>query len=263
VTWAQTPPMGREQNQLAGAMYQSTLDGRFIEVDPLFADMLGYRSARDMIENIKDIGAQLYAQPDVRLQLIEQLQEHGAICNFETQLLRKDGSPLWVSEYSRVLRAADGSVSRFQGAFADIDYYKSLVLEQAESNQQLAREMAGLRQAILGTGRRRIPVKDGTRVKFMETSKIAFIRADGDYVHVHTINGERTMTRDRISSVARRIDNTLFVRISKSALVNVNYIKEMRSRRRGDYEFIMDSGEQLASGPTYRETVKKLLEELR
>jgi two-component system LytT family response regulator len=106
-------------------------------------------------------------------------------------------------------------------------------------------------------------IKDGTRIKFMDTAKIAFIRADGDYVHVHAANGERTMARDRIGNVERRIGGSQFVRISKSALVNVSYIKEMRSRRRGNYEFLLQSGEQLASGPTYRETVKKLLDWLK
>src|SRR5690242_9477860 len=104
-------------------MYQSTLDGRFIEVDPLFADMLGYTSADEMVENIRDIGAQLYVEHGVRTQLVEKLMADGGVCNFETRLQRKDGDVLWVSEYCRVLRGGDGGV-RFQGAFADISDYK-------------------------------------------------------------------------------------------------------------------------------------------
>ena len=78
-------------------MYQSTLEGRFLSVDPLFAEMLGYGSAREMMENISDIGAQLYVEPDARTQLLERLMTWGAVSNLENQVYRKDGR-LWHRE---------------------------------------------------------------------------------------------------------------------------------------------------------------------
>jgi PAS domain S-box-containing protein len=244
-------------------MYQSTLDGRFIELDPILAQMLGYSSAPEMIHSVRDIGAEFYVERQVRPQLIDKLLTLGAVCNFETQVYRKDGGTLWVSEYCRLIRDPDGGIAGFRGAFADISLYKRLLDQQTESNLQVVQELAGLKEAVTGASPRCILIKDGTRIKFMETAKIAFIRADGDYIHVHAANGERIMARDRIGNVERRIGNPQFLRISKSALVNVSYIKEMRSRRRGNYDFLLQSGEQLASGPTYRETVKKLLEGLK
>ena len=243
-------------------MYQSTVDGRFLEVDPLLAAMLGYASADEMIASIQDIATQFYVDPGARRRLMGLVAEQGTVLNFETQVYRKDGDALWVAEYSRPLRAAGGAITGYCGAFADISIYKHVTERLAQAHLQLANEMASLRHTVAGS-RRRILVKDGTRVKFVETSKITFIKADGDYVHVHTAGGERTMARDRISSVERRIDSSIFVRISKSALVNVNYIKELHSRRRGDYVVLLDGGEQLLSGPTYRETMKRLLGELR
>lgn len=229
-------------------MYQSTLEGRFIEVDPLFAEMLGYGSPREMVDCIRDIGAQLYVEQGVRGRLLEQLVRDGGISNFESQVYRKDGERLWVAEYCRAVRGGDGRIAHFQGAFVDISPYKEL---QAE-------EPAAPRPARS----RRVPVKDGTRVRFMEAAKIVFIRADGDYVHVHSDGGGHVMARDRIGSLIQRLDAAEFVRISKSAVVNLNYVREMRSRRHGSYEFVMDDGAQLASGPTYGEVVRKLLEAL-
>ncbi|HEX2668331.1 MAG TPA: LytTR family transcriptional regulator DNA-binding domain-containing protein [Gammaproteobacteria bacterium] len=244
-------------------MYQSTLDGRFIDVDPLFADMLGYGSSQELVENIRDIGAQLYVDQGVRLQLVEQLLEHGGVCNFEAQVYRKNGEVLWVSEYARAVRGSDGSVSRFQGAFADISSYKGLLKRQAELNHKIVDGLDGLRRSVNGAGRSRIPVKDGTRVKFMDVTRITYVRADGDYVHVYTEGGKHVMARDRISCIERRLDSPAFARISKSVMLNVNYVKELRSRRRGGYEFVMDCGALLSSGPTYREVVRKILDELK
>jgi PAS domain S-box-containing protein len=237
-------------------MYQSTLDGRFIEVDPLFADMLGYRSPQDMLENIKDIGAQLYVERDVRAHLVEELLSRGGICNFETRVYRKDGRKLWVSEYCRTLRGSDGSIARFQGAFADINDYK-----RAGGDARVPQGPVTPRLAPAVRGRR-VPVKDGTRIRFMDTSRITYIKADGDYVHVHTEDAGHLMARDKIGSLALRLDSAAFARISKSVVVNLNYVREMRSRRRGSYEFVMDCGTQLPSGPTYGAVVRQILEEL-
>lgn len=244
-------------------MYQSTLDGRFIEVDPLFADMLGYGSPREMVENIRDIGAQLYVDQGVRTQLVEQLLECGGVCNFEAQVYRKDGDVLWVSEYARAVRGSDGAVCRFEGAFADISSYKGLLKRQNELNHEIVDGLNSLRHSVGGGGRSRIPVKDGTRVKFMDVASITFVRANGDYVHVHTEGGEHVMARDRISCIERRLDSPAFARISKSVMLNINYVKELRSRRRGGHEFVMDCGTHLASGPTYRHVVRRILDELK
>lgn len=241
-------------------MYQSTLDGRFLSVDPLFAEMLGYGSAREMMEKIHDIGAQLYVDRDARAQLLERIMTWGAVSNLENQVYRKDGKVLWVSEYCRAVRRHDGTLDHFQGAFADISGYKAAATEAARLGGP--DEMPGLRRAAAGQGRR-IPVKDGTRVRFVETAKIVFIKADGDYIHVHSEDGTHVMARDRIGSLERRLDCVDFVRISKSAMLNLNYVREMRSRGRGNYEFVMDCGTHLASGPTYSDAVRKILTELK
>lgn len=241
-------------------MYQSSFEGRFTEVDPILAAMLGYDSAGEMIESIRDIGEELYVQPGVRQQLVTRLMSSSAICNFETQVYRKDGEVLWVSEYSRLFRDQGGRVTGFRGAFADISLYRNLLEQQNDSNLHVGRELAALTQTLSNVPPRRILVKDGTSLKFMDTSKVISVRADRDYVHVHSVDSGPVMARDRISDVERRLGGSQFVRISKSALVNVDYLREMRINRRGNYEILLHGGERLVSGPTYRDTIQRLLE---
>lgn len=71
------------------------------------------------------------------------------------------------------------------------------------------------------------------------------------------------MARDRISNLEQRLGAAAFVRISKSLLVNAGHIKEMRPDRRGGFEIVLEGGEQLSSGPAYRENLARLLDELR
>jgi PAS domain S-box-containing protein len=241
-------------------VYLSTIEGRFVEVDPLLAEMLGYAGPQNLIDHVADIGAQLYVRPESRQQLLEQLLRQGSVCNFESQLYRKDGEVLWVSEFARALRDEQGHITHLRGGIADISLYKRLGIPQLAPSLSVGTQPAASSGALLQ--HRRLPVKDGTRIRFIESLKISYVRADGDYVHVHMVGGERTMARDRISNLEQRLGSPAFVRISKSLLVNAGHIKELRPDRRGGFEVSLDSGEQLSSGPAYRENLDRLLAEL-
>jgi PAS domain S-box-containing protein len=77
-------------------IYQSTPEGRFISCNPATAAILGYDTPEDVIENITDIGRQLYVTPQRRRELYELMQNGSDVKNFEVEFYRKDGSKLWV-----------------------------------------------------------------------------------------------------------------------------------------------------------------------
>ena len=52
------------------------------------------------------------------------------------------------------------------------------------------------------------------------------------------------------------------MRINRSVILNLDYVKEMKPRQRGDYEFLLRTGERFASGITYRSTVRQLLTDI-
>ena len=107
-----------------------------------------------------------------------------------------------------------------------------------------------------GSGMLRFKV--GTKIKFISPGKIRHIRAQGDHVLVNTVDEQFSM-RARIKAVAEQLDSGCFVRVHRSALLNVNYIKEMKPRLHGDYEFVMQDGTVFRSSGSYRNAVRAVL----
>jgi len=145
--------------------------------------------------------------------------------------------------------------------------------ERLRNPQPIARDMGldvlltqlgTLTASLSGRAAGRLAIKDGTRFKFLDLADITHIQADGDYLHVHTVNGERSMIRERMQELARRLAaGGSFVRVSRSVMLNLRHLKEMKPKQRGDYEFVLKNGERFASGSTYRAAVKQLITELR
>ncbi len=101
-------------------IYRSSWSGRFIEANSAMAEILGYDSVSDLIENVTDIGSQLYVNPEDRKHLLNLLTAFGRVKNFEVLCKKKDGSPVWISLNSRLVRDVDGNVSHIEGIFQDI-----------------------------------------------------------------------------------------------------------------------------------------------
>ena len=101
-------------------IFQSTLEGRFITVNPAFARMLGYASPEEMIATVTDIARQVYMEAPRGAEFMRLMAEQGSASGFELQMRRKDGGTLWVSENARAVRDADGRILYYGGTAEDI-----------------------------------------------------------------------------------------------------------------------------------------------
>ncbi len=101
--------------------FQSSLDGRFLTVNPYMAQILGYNSPEEMINSITDIGTDIYANPSVRQELKQLLAEQGQVTDFVNQHRRKDGSIFWASTNVRLVKDNQGKPLHFEGFPQDID----------------------------------------------------------------------------------------------------------------------------------------------
>ena len=93
------------QNSPLG-IFRSSLDRRFIDVNPAFARMLGYETPADVLA-IPDIAA-LYVDPAQRGPLFDELLRTGELKGWEVQWKRRDGVPVTLRGSSRLFRDADG-----------------------------------------------------------------------------------------------------------------------------------------------------------
>ena len=107
------------ENAVEG-LYVSTPEGRFLSANPALARMLGYGSSADLLKAVNDIKRQLYAQPNRRDDFFALVQRSDSLSDFESEILRADGTTIWVSESVRVVRRADGTIDHFEGVATDI-----------------------------------------------------------------------------------------------------------------------------------------------
>jgi len=107
------------ENSVEG-IFQTTVEGRFVTANPALARMFGYDSPEQLLENISDIGEQLYVDPERRAEFDRLIRRDGFVSGFEIQMYRTDGSVMWASASARAVRDAEGAVIAFEGTVEDI-----------------------------------------------------------------------------------------------------------------------------------------------
>jgi len=111
-------------NALEG-IFQTTPDGRYLNVNPAFARMFGYSSPEEMIISVKDIGKEIYVDPAVRDELKNILAHQEYIENYEARVYRKDRSEFWISINARTVRDRNGEIHHYEGTNIDITERKT------------------------------------------------------------------------------------------------------------------------------------------
>ncbi|UZP66099.1 ATP-binding protein [Desulfovibrio mangrovi] len=123
------------QNAVEG-IYQSTPQGRYLNVNPALVRMLGYESREEMLCAVQNIANQHYDDPADRERLLDVLRTRGYISNFEFKARRKDGTPIWLSTNVRAVQGEDGEIAYIEGMVGDITSRKNM--EEAERNREAA-----------------------------------------------------------------------------------------------------------------------------
>ena len=106
-------------------IFQSTFDGHYISANPALARLYGYSNPDELMERLTDIEHQLYVNPDRRAEFIRLLQENDVVSEFESQIYRKDGRVIWISENTRSVRDTNtGELLYYEGTVEDITEQK-------------------------------------------------------------------------------------------------------------------------------------------
>jgi PAS domain S-box-containing protein len=113
------------ENAIEG-MYQSTPEGRYLTVNPSFAQIFGYKSPEEMIQKITDIAHQIYVDPRDRERLKKALAKQGYVEGFEVEEYRKDDQKIWVSHFTRAVKGPDGKILYFEGNAIEVTKRKKM-----------------------------------------------------------------------------------------------------------------------------------------
>jgi PAS domain S-box-containing protein len=99
-------------------IFQTTLDGRWVTANPGLANILGYDSTEDLMQNLNLL--ELYVDPNRRDQIVAELDKQDELVGLESEVRRKDGSIIWILENVHYVRDTEGALSGFVGTVQDI-----------------------------------------------------------------------------------------------------------------------------------------------
>jgi two-component system LytT family response regulator len=100
----------------------------------------------------------------------------------------------------------------------------------------------------------RLAVRVSGEVHFIKLAEIRWIEGAGDYLRLHCRQGT-PLIRDTFKELMPRLDVRQFVRIHKSAAINVACVARLRPAASGDYEVELDDGTVLTVSRVYRESM--------
>jgi len=126
-------------NSMPSGYYRSTPEGRFVDANPAFISMLGYKN----LEELKNIFIPhtIYVDPSERIslfkdnpQLIDKVERY--------RLKRKDGQIIWIEENSRYIKDENGKVLFNEGICKDITFEleAEIILRKSEERYRLIAE---------------------------------------------------------------------------------------------------------------------------
>ncbi|MEN9245312.1 MAG: ATP-binding protein, partial [Thermostichales cyanobacterium SRBZ-1_bins_19] len=121
--WQQRQLESRYQSLFEHAIegiFQTTPEGKYLTVNPSLARIYGYDSPQELMASIQDISQQLYVDPQRRQVFRELMETQGAVSRFESQVYRRDGQVIWISEDARAVRDSSGKILYYEGLVQDI-----------------------------------------------------------------------------------------------------------------------------------------------
>lgn len=104
-------------------LYRTTPDGKILDSNPTLVEMLGYPDLETFLgRNAQD----LYVNPKDRDQFKMQIETQKSSHAFEIQMRQYNGTIIWVENYSRTVRDAEGGILYYEGSLIDVTKKKKL-----------------------------------------------------------------------------------------------------------------------------------------
>src|SRR5256714_4556569 len=107
-------------DHLVEGIFQTTPEGRYLMANAALARIYGFNSPEGLIHDLTDIGRRLYVKEGRREEFVRLMQEHDTLSGFESEVFRKDGGIIWISENCRAIRDSKNQLLYYEGTVEDI-----------------------------------------------------------------------------------------------------------------------------------------------
>lgn len=104
----------------------------------------------------------------------------------------------------------------------------------------------------------RLVVKSAGTTRFLRVADIDWIEGAGVYVNLH-VGGKELLYRAALNELADCLDPVRFVRVHRSAIVNIESILELQPISHGEFEMVLKDGHRSRVSRTYRALLEKRL----
>ena len=104
----------------------------------------------------------------------------------------------------------------------------------------------------------RLPVRTAGRTVFVDIGAVDWLEAADNYVRLH-VKQREYLVRETLAALEERLDPERFVRIHRSAMVQIDRIAETRVRSHGDADVVLRDGTKLTASRTWRERLRRVV----
>lgn len=101
-------------------LFQTSMDGLYLAANPALATIYGYSSPAQLIAELRNVGRQLYVDPERRSEFTTRMQADGEVRDFVSAVRRRDGSIVWISESAHSVCDLDGNFLYYEGSVRDV-----------------------------------------------------------------------------------------------------------------------------------------------
>lgn len=104
----------------------------------------------------------------------------------------------------------------------------------------------------------RLVIRSRGRITIVRPAEVEWIEAAGNYVRLHLADDAHLM-RETMAGMTERLPPGEFLRVSRSAIVRVEGIDELRHRSHGEYTIVLRDGTKVKSSRSYTDDIEALL----
>jgi len=101
-----------------------------------------------------------------------------------------------------------------------------------------------------------ISIKDSGEITRVLVNTIDWVDAAGDYMCIHTNDGQTHILRRTMKELEQELDPRIFVRVHRSAIVNIKTIAKLQMLANGEHQLMLTNGQSVKVSRSYKDRVK-------
>ncbi len=103
----------------------------------------------------------------------------------------------------------------------------------------------------INQSKKRLPIKLGNKISFINTKNIKYISASGYYAEIFT-EDKKHLLRESLSNLIEELNHDFFIRIHRSTIINLNYLSELINSSYGEIDAKMTDNKLFRISKSYK-----------